>query len=322
MEDAAFEDAAMEIALQHRMMHREQLGGNQAADFGAELDVVSLGDAALERLALERARLLLEPSDHPRQLTEFLVACQASAELQACAGGDSATLSELTAEIVTVFGSAVDLVGELGGLELHPLERALIAALELSFELPGLLLEPRLRDFCRALGRLGHLPDFLCGLIVGRRLAFFWFGDLVGVLHRLRARLEVFLLPREVKEVGHLVAVDEALGLHHLERMLAHHERGDRGFVLLECGSRSQRLKRRRRDELIQDRAVERGGEANVVGLAHHWVHLEQGEEQVIHQRAEMRDETLAGFGEVGNGGSIGDDFLPGAAIVAVALEP
>src|SRR5216684_640386 len=83
--------------------------------------------------------------------------------------------------------------------------------------------------------------------------------------------------------------------------MLAHHERGYRGFVLFERGPRAERLKRRRRDELLEDRAVERGGEANVVRLAHHRVHLEQRKKQVIHQRAEMGNQPLAGFGEVCN---------------------
>jgi len=67
---------------------------------------------------------------------------------------------------------------------------------------------------------------------------------------------------------------------------------------------------------------IERGGEPNVVRLAHHRVHLEQRKKQVIHERAEMRDQPLAGFGEVRNRGRVGDDLLPGAAIVAVALEP
>ncbi len=77
---------------------------------------------------------------------------------------------------MTIFGGAIDFVGEFRGLELHPLERVLICALELSFESPRFLIEPRLGDFGGALGRIGHLGDFLRGRIVGSRLAFFWFG--------------------------------------------------------------------------------------------------------------------------------------------------
>ena len=113
LQDAALEHAAMEIAPQHRMMHREQLGGNQAADLGAELDIVGLGDAALERLALQCARVLLEPPDHPRQLAEFLVARQAPPQFKTRAGGDPAALPELAAEVVTVFGGAIDFLGQL-----------------------------------------------------------------------------------------------------------------------------------------------------------------------------------------------------------------
>ena len=98
----------MEIALEHGMMHREQLGGNQAAELGAELDVVSFGDAALERLALERARVLLEPPDHPRQLAELLVAREAPPQLEARAGRDASALPEFAAEVVTVLGRLID----------------------------------------------------------------------------------------------------------------------------------------------------------------------------------------------------------------------
>src|SRR5208337_4544581 len=102
LKDGAFEHAATEIALEHGMMHREQLGRNQASELGAELDVVGFGDAALERFALQRARVLLEPPDHPRQLAKFLVSRETPAELEASTGRDASTLPEFAAEIVTV----------------------------------------------------------------------------------------------------------------------------------------------------------------------------------------------------------------------------
>src|ERR1019366_3845821 len=119
----------------HGVMHREQLGGNQASELGAELDVVGFGDAALERFALQRARVLLEPPDHPRQLAEFFVSREAPPELKARTGRDASALAEFAAEVVTVLGGLIDFPGQLGGLELHALERALVRALELSFEL-------------------------------------------------------------------------------------------------------------------------------------------------------------------------------------------
>ena len=202
----------------------------------------------------------------------------------------------------------------------------MIRALELSLELPRLLIEPRLGDFGRALGRIGHLGElFLRRLIFSFArfvLALLRFLDFVDGLHRLGARFEILLLPREVPQVEHLAAIDQLLGLHHLERMLAHHDRGDRGLVFFERGARAQRLERRRRHDLLEDRAVERGREAHVAGFAEDRVHLEQREEEILHQRAEMRHQPLAGFGEVGERRRVGDDFIPRAPVVAVALEP
>ena len=152
--------------------------------------------------------------------------------------------------------------------------------------------------------------------------AVFRFLDFVDGLHRLGARFEILLLAREIPQVEHLAAIDELLGFHHLERMLAHHDRGDRGLVFFECGARSQRLERRRRDDLLEDGAVERRRVAHVAGFAQDRVHLEQREEEVLHQRAEMRDQPLAGFGEIGDRRRVGDDFIPRAPVVAVALEP
>src|SRR5271166_1369736 len=329
LKDGALEHAAMEIALEDGMMHREQLGRYQAPELGAELDVVGLGDAALQRLALERAGVLLEPPDHPGQLAQLLVAREAAPELETGAGCDATALSEFAAEVVAILGGLIDFSGQLGGLELHALERALIRALELSFELPRLLIEPRLGDLGRAFGRVGHLGElFLRGLIfflfAGRGFVFagFRFLDFVDRLYRFGPRFEVLFLAREVPQVEHLGAIDELLGFDHLERMLAHHDRGDRGLVFFERGARTQRLERRRRDDLLEDGAVECGRVAHVGGFAEDRVHLEQREEEVLHQRAEMRDEALAGLREIGERRRVGDELVPRAPVVAVAFEP
>ena len=83
----------------------------------------------------------------------------------------------------------------------------------------------------------------------------------------------------------------------------------------------SQRLERGRGQDLFQDCAVERRREPHVTGFAEDRVHLEQREEEILHQCAEMRDQPLAGFREVGERRRVGDDFIPGAPIVAVALN-
>src|SRR5208282_1798807 len=61
---------------------------------------------------------------------------------------------------------------------------------------------------------------------------------------------------------------------------------------------------------------------AEVAGFAEHRVHLEQGEKEILHQCAEMRDQPLAGLREIGDRWRIGDDFVPRPPVVAVALEP
>ena len=73
----------MEIGAQLRMMQREQLRRNQAAQVGAALDVVGLGDAAIERLAAQRARVLLEAADQPRELAELRDCAPAAARVRA-----------------------------------------------------------------------------------------------------------------------------------------------------------------------------------------------------------------------------------------------
>src|ERR1035437_4674440 len=331
LKDGAFEHAAMEIALEDGMMHREQLGGNQASELGAELDVVGFSDATLERFALESARVLLESPDHPRQLDELLDTRETPPELEARTGRDASALAEFAAEIVTVLGGLIDFARQLAGLELYALERALIRALELSLELPRLLIEPRLGDLGRAFGRIGHLRELLfnfrCPIFLffarsGFVLALFRFLDFVDGLHRLGTRFEILFLAREIPQIEHLTAIDELLGFHHLETMFAHHNRGDSGLVFFECGARSQGLEGSRREDLLEDGAVERGRVAHVAGLAEHRVHLEQREKEILHQRAEMRDQTLARLREIGDRRRVGDDLIPRAPVVAVALEP
>src|SRR5208283_1334868 len=116
LKHSALEHAAIEIALEDGMMHREQLRRYQAAELGAKFDVVGFGDAALERFALESARVLLEAPDHPRQLAEFLVAREAPAELESRTGCDAPALPEFAAEVVAVLSGLIDLARQLGRL--------------------------------------------------------------------------------------------------------------------------------------------------------------------------------------------------------------
>ena len=102
------------------MMHREQLGRNQAPQLRAAFDVVGLGHAALDRFAPERARVLLEAADQPRQLAELAVAREMTPELQPLAGRDAAALAELQAEVMAVLRDAIDLLRQAEALGFHP----------------------------------------------------------------------------------------------------------------------------------------------------------------------------------------------------------
>src|SRR5258706_13650856 len=103
------------------MMHRDQLGRNHPAEVGAALDVVGLRDAALERALANRAGILLEAPDHPRQLAELFVARETASEFKAFARWHPATLAELATEGVAVLGRLIDFACELGRAQLHPL---------------------------------------------------------------------------------------------------------------------------------------------------------------------------------------------------------
>src|SRR5579864_8362177 len=104
LQDGAFEQAAMKIVAQYRMMHRHQLRRDHPAEVRSALDVVGFRDAALECPAPERARILLEAPDHPREFAELLVAREAASEFEALARRQPPTLAELAAEGVTVLG--------------------------------------------------------------------------------------------------------------------------------------------------------------------------------------------------------------------------
>src|SRR5579862_6847990 len=102
----------MEVVAQRMMMHRDQLGRNHAAQVGAALDVVGLRHAVIEGALAQRARILLEAADHPRELAELLVAREAPPELEALAGRHLAALPEFAAERVAVLGRLIDLFCE------------------------------------------------------------------------------------------------------------------------------------------------------------------------------------------------------------------
>ena len=55
-----------------------------------------------------------------------------------------------------------------------------------------------------------------------------------------------------------------------------------------------EHLEARRRHQLFENRAIEHGAAAHRVGLEPHQVVLEQPEEEVLQQRAEMRHQPLA----------------------------
>ena len=95
------------------MMQRDQLRRNQTAQLRAALDVVGFGDAAVERLAAQRPRVLLEASDQPRELAQFRIARELASEFEALARRQLSALAEFKAEIVTVLGDSIDFLGEL-----------------------------------------------------------------------------------------------------------------------------------------------------------------------------------------------------------------
>ena len=94
-------------------MQREQFRRDQPAQIRAALDVVGLGDAAIQRFAAQRARVLLEAADQSRQFAELAVARELPPEFEPLARRKPSTLAELEAEIVTVLRDAIDLLAKL-----------------------------------------------------------------------------------------------------------------------------------------------------------------------------------------------------------------
>ena len=62
LQDFAFEQAAFEVAIEHRMVHCNQLGGDQPGQFRAAFNVVDLALAAVQVLAAQRQGVALETS--------------------------------------------------------------------------------------------------------------------------------------------------------------------------------------------------------------------------------------------------------------------
>src|SRR5690242_7785301 len=120
------------------MMHREQLGRNQPSQLRAAFDVVGLGHPALHRFAPERARVLLEAADQPRQLAELAVAREMTPELQPFAGREPTALAELQAEVMAILRDAIDLLGEAKTLGFHPAQLTLVGMADLLGHLAGL----------------------------------------------------------------------------------------------------------------------------------------------------------------------------------------
>ena len=198
LQDLAFEQTAQEIGAQSRVVQRDQLGRNQAAQFVAAFNIVGLGDTAIERAAAQRACVLLETADQPRQLAEPLVARQMASEFEPFIGRGSSALAELDAEVVTILRDPINLFSELRGPHLHPLQLGLIAVLEVLFNDPGLLIKLRFGDLGAPRRRFLEFRDLLlqvlgCGRI-GLRVRVFLFREFLRVLQRCGALLEVFLL--------------------------------------------------------------------------------------------------------------------------------
>ena len=127
---------------------------------------------------------------------------------------------------------------------------------------------------------------------------------------------------REVPQIEHVLAIDDALAAHHLEDLLAEHDRRDGGFIFFEQGAVLERLEGVRGHQLVENRAIEDGGAADRIRLLKNQVVFEQREKQVLQERIEMRDQLAARFGQFGERGCAGANLVPGAAIVAVAFEP
>src|SRR6516164_934061 len=103
------------------MMKRDQLSGNQAAQFRAALNVIGFCDTTVECTPAQRASVLLEAPDQPREFSELLVTREAAAQFQPLAGRKPAALPKFEAEVVTILGNSIDLVRQLCAAELKPL---------------------------------------------------------------------------------------------------------------------------------------------------------------------------------------------------------
>src|SRR5215469_4580486 len=131
------------------MMQRDQLSGNQAAQFRAGLNVVGFRDTAVQCTPAQSASVLFEAPDQPRKFSELLVAREAAAQFQSLAGRKPAALPKFEAEVMTILGNSIDLVRQLCAAELKPLDLVVVAVMELFLEDAGLLVESGLCDLGR-----------------------------------------------------------------------------------------------------------------------------------------------------------------------------
>ena len=146
--------------------------------------------------------------------------------------------------------------------------------------------------------------------------------EFVGVLEGSGAFFEFLLLTLQVPEVEHLTAIDQPLGADQFEHLLAEHQRGDDGLVIFEEGAGFEHLEAGRGDELFKDRAIEDGAFADRRGLVPDEVVLEEAEKEILQQRAEMGDQTLAGFDQIVDGRGGEAEFMPCTPVVAIAFDP
>src|SRR5271165_4691007 len=119
--NSTFEQAALEVACQRRLMQRCQLAGNQPPEIRSALDVVHFRRTSIERLAPQRFRVLLESTDQSRQLSEPLVLGQMASQLQSFAGREPSGLPEFQTEIMRVERGLIDLLCHRSGSQLQAL---------------------------------------------------------------------------------------------------------------------------------------------------------------------------------------------------------
>src|SRR6266849_3405269 len=294
------------------MVERQQLGRQQALEVRPQAHLEDLLAGALEGAPAERERLLAHAADQRGEFPQLRVGGEAAAELdlpprRGAAGGaePGAPAPRLLARFVELAREARRRRGQRGAGARGHLAQAL-------GDLLALLAEPRLGHLRRVHGVVAHPPRGGLALL----------GEAVQVRDLLAATAELVLAPLEVPQVEEVAAREEALLAQHGEHLLREQHDAEPRLRLVELRPLAEMLEEGVAGEGVEQRAAQRRGRSHRLRGAQARLQLEEEAEDVLEERAEVRDEGAAVLGHPGERGGLADERRERAPIVGVALDP